>query len=93
MTNSRETALIDENGWRDIGQGSGSMEGEFVDWLTFKDLAESVFVDVKRIPNHPLVPPTIPIYGFIYDVKTGQLIEVPSATEVCRGAVPAIALS
>ncbi len=54
LTNSLETALIDENGWRDVGQGSGSTEGEFVDWLTFKDLAESVFVDVKRIRNHPL---------------------------------------
>jgi carbonic anhydrase len=93
LTNSLETALIDENGWRDVGQGPGSTEGEFVDWLTFKDLAESVFVDVKRIRNHPLVPPTIPIYGFIYDVKTGQLIEVPSATEVGRATVPAIASS
>jgi len=93
LTNSLETAVIDENGWRDVGQGSGSTEGEFVDWLTFKDLAESVFVDVKRIRNHPLVPPTIPIYGFIYDVKTGQLIEVPSATEVGRVTVPAIASS
>ena len=54
LTNSLETALIDENGWRDVGQGSGSTEGEFVDWLTFKDLAESVFVDVKRIRKHSL---------------------------------------
>jgi len=54
LTNSRETALIDENGWRYVGQGSGSTEGEFVDGLTFKGLAESVFVDVKRICNHPL---------------------------------------
>ena len=65
-----------------MGQGSGSTEGEFVDWLTFQDLAESVCVDVKRIRNHPLVPRSIPIYGFIYDVKTGQLIEVSKATEV-----------
>ena len=54
MTNSLESAVIDENVWRDVGQGSGSTEGKFVDWLTFKDLAESVFVDVKRIRNHPL---------------------------------------
>jgi carbonic anhydrase len=82
LSNSLETAVIGTNGWQDIGQGSGSSEGEFVDWLTFKDLAESVYVDVKRIRNHPLVPPTIPIYGFIYDVKTGHLIEVTQATEV-----------
>jgi len=93
LANSLETAVIDENGWRDVGQKPGSTEGEFVDWLTFKDLAESVFVDVKRIRNHPLVPATIPIYGFIYDVKTGQLIEVPPATEVGRAKLPAVASS
>jgi carbonic anhydrase len=58
-----------------------------VDWLTFKDLAESVYVDVKRIRNHPLVPANIPIYGFIYDVKTGQLIEVNKATVVGKAAI------
>ncbi len=89
LANSLETAVIDANGWRDVGQIPGSTEAEFVDWLTFKDLAESVYVDVKRIRNHPLVPPTIPIYGYIYDVKTGQLIEVPKATEVGKAIVSA----
>jgi carbonic anhydrase len=87
LANSLETAVIDENGWRDVGQEPGSTEAEFVDWLTFKDLAESVFVDVKRIRNNPLVPATIPIYGFIYDVKTGKLLEVPHATEIGRANV------
>jgi carbonic anhydrase len=82
LASSLETAIIDPDGWRDLGQTPGSSEGEFVDWLTFTDLAESVYVDVKRIRNHPLVPRSIPIYGFIYDVKTGQLIEVPKATEI-----------
>lgn len=82
LANSLETAVVDENGWQDVGKGPGSTEAEFVDWLTFKDLAESVVVDVKRIRSHPLVPTNIPIYGFIYDVKTGQLIEVPKATEI-----------
>jgi carbonic anhydrase len=91
LSNSLETAVIDENGWHDVGQIPGSNEGEFIDWLTFKDLAESVYVDVKRIRNHPLVPTTIPIYGFIYDVKTGQLIEVPKATEAGRASIPVAA--
>jgi carbonic anhydrase len=38
--------------------------------------------DVTRIRNHPLVPARIAIYGFIYDVSTGQLVEVPEATKV-----------
>jgi carbonic anhydrase len=84
LASSLETAVIDENGWRDVGQGPGSDEGGSIDWLTFKDLGESVVADVERIRNHPLVPTHIPIYGFIYDVKTGQLIEVPRATEIGR---------
>ncbi len=37
--------------------------------------------DVQRIRSHPLVPGAIPIYGYIYDVKTGKLLEVKKATE------------
>lgn len=89
LSQSLETAIIGENGWQDVGQAPGSAEAQFVDWLTFKDLAESVRVDVQRIRNHPLVPATIPVHGFIYDVKTGQLIEVPEATEVGKAKVAA----
>lgn len=89
LSQSLETAVIDETGWQDIGQGPGSAEAQFVDWLTFRDLAESVRVDVQRIRNHPLVPATIPVHGFIYDVKTGQLIEVPEATEAGKVKVTA----
>lgn len=85
LASSLKTASIDAEGWHDSGEGEGSNEGEFIDWLTFSDLPESVAVDVKRIRNHPLVPKEIPIYGFIYDVKTGKLIEVPKATEVGQG--------
>lgn len=82
LSNSLETAVTDENGWQDIGQAPGSDEGEFINWLTFKDVATSVIVDVKRIRSHPLVPAIIPIYGYIYDVNNGRLIEVPEATKI-----------
>jgi carbonic anhydrase len=88
LSSSLETAALTETGWQDVGQSQGSAEGEFVDWLTFTDLAESVYVDVKRIRNHPLVPSGIPIYGFIYDVKTGELLAVPKATEVGQAIAP-----
>jgi carbonic anhydrase len=39
---------------------------------------------VARIRNHPLVPSRISVYGFIYDVGTGRLVEVPAATKVGR---------
>jgi carbonic anhydrase len=42
--------------------------------------------DVRRIRNHPLVPSRIPIYGYIYDVKTGTLGEVTAATEAGRAS-------
>ena len=35
---------------------------------------------MKRIRSHPLVPGDVPVYGYIYDVKSGRLIEVPKAT-------------
>ena len=82
LARSLETAVIDENGWRDVGTGGGSTEAEFIDWLTFKNETASVVNDVRRIRRHPLVPPEIPIYGFVYDVKTGRLIAVPEAAEV-----------
>lgn len=86
LTNSLKTAVIDEQGWRDVGNGPGSTEAEYIDWLTFKDLSVSVYDDVKRIRNHPLVPREIPIYGYIYDVKTGKLSEVAEATEIGKAS-------
>lgn len=84
LANSLETAALDASGFHDVGKGPGSTEGEFIDWLTIKDQPKSVTADVRRIRNHPLVPKEIPIYGYIYDVKTGRLVEVPEATEAGR---------
>jgi carbonic anhydrase len=53
-----------------------------IDWLTIKDgLFSSVFEDVKKIRNHPLIPSNIPVYGFIFDVITGHLTPVPEAMD------------
>ncbi len=82
LRNSLETAQIDHGEWKDVGQGPGSDAGDFVNWLTFEDETSSVMSDVARIRRHPLVPPSIPIYGYVYDVRSGKLIEVPAATEI-----------
>jgi carbonic anhydrase len=79
LASSLNTATVDEKGWHDSGKGSGSMEGNYINWMTFSDKARSVVEDVTRIRNHPLVRGDIPIYGYIYDVKSGKLIEVPEA--------------
>ena len=47
---------------------------------------ESVAQDVARIRSHPLVPKNVPIYGYIYDVKTGKINEVPEATKLGKAA-------
>ena len=86
LEQSLEAASIDENGWHDHGHGPGSVHGHFVKWLTIEDLAASVTEDVRRIRSHPLVPPNIPIYGYIYDVRTGRLVAVPEATGAGKAA-------
>ena len=80
LANSLETAALGADGFTDVGTGPGSSEAKYIDWLTIADNAASVVEDVTRIRNHPLVPRSIPIYGYIYDVSTGQLVEVPEAT-------------
>ena len=40
--------------------------------------------DVRRIREHPLVAKHIPIYGYTYDVHSGNLVEVTEATEAGR---------
>ncbi len=83
LSENLNAATIDENGWKNTGQpGGGSNEGKFFNWLEFSDLSESVIEDVTRIRNHPLVPTDIAVYGYIFDVKSGSLIEVPKATEI-----------
>jgi carbonic anhydrase len=84
LANSLETAALGANGFTDVGQGPGSSEGNYVDWLTIKDNPTSVVDDVTRLRNHPLVPGSIPIYGYIYDVETGRLVEVPDASAAGR---------
>jgi carbonic anhydrase len=86
LRSSLKTATIDASGWHDSGDGEGSTEGDYIDWLTISDNAKSVADDVSRIRNHPLVPGDIAVYGYIYDVKSGQLVEVPEATAIGRAS-------
>ena len=79
LANSLETAALGDAGFYDVGTGPGSSEAHYIDWLTIADQAASVLEDVIRIKTHPLVPSAIPVYGFIYDVTTGRLVEVPAA--------------
>jgi carbonic anhydrase len=80
LASSLETAALGANGFTDVGKGPGSPEGRYINWLTIADASHSVVEDVQRIKRHPLVPGSIPVYGYIYDVKSGALVEIPEAT-------------
>jgi carbonic anhydrase len=81
LASSLETAELGAEGFRDVGVGPGSAEAKYIDWLTIADNVASVTEDVTRIRTHPLVPGRIAIYGYVYDVTTGRLVEVPEATK------------
>jgi carbonic anhydrase len=81
LASSLETAALGADGFFDVGKGPGSKEAAFIDWLTISDSQGAVVEDVERVRRHPLVPRSIAIYGYIYDVRTGALIEVPEATK------------
>jgi carbonic anhydrase len=86
LASSLETAELTPKGFRDIGHGPGSNAGEYIEWLTIRDQAQAVIDDVERIRNHPLVPKSIPVYGFVYDVHSGKLIEVEGASAIGKAA-------
>ena len=81
LSQSLQTAALGDAGFYDVGAGPGSDEGAYIDWLTIADRSKSVLEDVQRIRRHPLVPRSIPIHGFIYEVESGRLVAVPGAAE------------
>ncbi|MCE5308170.1 MAG: carbonic anhydrase [Acidobacteriales bacterium] len=86
LSRSLESAAFDGKHWRDTGRGPGSREGEFIEWLAIKDQHQSVLADVERLRAHPLVPASISIYGYVYDVKTGKLLDVSGASRLGKAA-------
>jgi carbonic anhydrase len=79
LASSLETAQLTPGGFKDVGKGPGSSAGQYINWLAFKDQKQAVLDDVAAIRNHPLVPKTIPVYGYIFDVKSGKIAEVEGA--------------
>ncbi len=86
LASSLQTAELTPQGFRDVGKGPGSTAGEYIEWLTIRDQNQAVIDDVSRIRNHPLIPKSIPVYGYVYDVLSGKLVEVQGATVVGRAS-------
>ena len=83
---SLETAELTPSGFRDLGRGPGSSAGQYIEWLTIRDEGQAAIDDVERIRAHPLIPKSIPTYGFVYDVHSGKLIEVEGAQAAGKAA-------
>lgn len=47
-----------------------------IDFLPFDDSTQSVREDISILRATPLIPDSIPISGYVYDVKTGKLTKV-----------------
>ena len=86
LSQSLQTAALGDAGFYDVGAGPGSDEGAYIDWLTIADRNKAVIEDVQGIRRHPLVPRSIPIHGFIYEVESGRLVAVPGAAEAGAAA-------
>ena len=82
LSQSLATASFDGKEWRNPGGGAGSVEGEFIDWMTIDNQERSVIADVTRIRRHPLVSSEIVIHGFIFDTATGRLQEVKAVDRI-----------
>jgi carbonic anhydrase len=80
------TASFDGKTWSNPHHHGGHAAGHFVKWHTIRNQEASVAQDVRRIREHPLVPGNVPIYGYVYDVRTGRLNEVRQATEAGRAS-------
>ena len=60
-----------------LAQETGA-DASDIDFLPFSNLEESVREDIRRIKESPFIPEGISVRGFVYDVRTGQLTEVPN---------------
>lgn len=58
-----------------LGETAEAAAGE-IDFLPFGDVDQSVRDDVSTIRSSPLIPDTIPVRGFVYEVESGRIREV-----------------
>ncbi len=54
----------------------GKSAGQDASWQVFNvidDQVEALTQDVAKVRSHPLIPDTVPVGGFLYDVDTGLI--------------------
>jgi carbonic anhydrase len=63
-----------------LEDGAGA-DASDVDFRPFPDLEESVRGSVRTILESPLLPDDLEVSGWIYDVRSGRITEVPVTVE------------
>lgn len=66
------------NSEADIHEKIGAAVGQDVTWHAFHvipDQSVALAEDVRKVRSHPLIPDTVKVGGFIYDVDTGLLTQ------------------
>jgi carbonic anhydrase len=77
---SSDSASVKKDGDYDTVTSNDATGGEQAKQADLTAETTKVVEDVRLLRNHPWVAPDITIYGFVYDVRSGRLIEVPEAT-------------
>ncbi|MFQ5663752.1 MAG: beta-class carbonic anhydrase [Terriglobia bacterium] len=60
-----------------LQQQTGRTTGAPLHFHAFSSLEENVRQQIQKVKSHPWIPGDISVRGFVYDVKTGRLQEVP----------------
>ncbi|EXJ92899.1 carbonate dehydratase [Capronia epimyces CBS 606.96] len=69
FTNDDAYGLVDKN----LGpEATAELKSRNVDFLPFSDLEQAIKVDIKYLQDTKLVPDSVTISGWIYEVETGR---------------------
>ena len=80
LTNEAVCARFEEDA---AAHGGDAVEAHYSDFMPIAgELEENLVRDVRRLRTHPLVPASITIHGYIYDVHTGRLIVSEEAEKI-----------
>jgi carbonic anhydrase len=67
------------NSQQELRARIGESAGQDASWQTFhviEDQHAALHADVAAVRSHPLIPDTVAVGGFLYDVDTGLLAEL-----------------
>jgi carbonic anhydrase len=79
---SQNIARHNRGAANDSVEGPDAQAGAVINGLAIQNQQLSLVTDIERIRSHPLVSADVAIYGYIYQVETGRLVEVDETTQI-----------